>query len=362
MARPVNATLFLLTIQLFVQCQTFAADEETVWQPKPFENRPTEANGWSSYDQIVGQSRSYLQGRRISAVHNHKGVVWVGTSFGQLLRWDADGWTEVGHLEHDETGSDQITGIAIADDGIVWLSTSDGVRQLTPQTDGRYAVRKFLTYYQGHPAFVSGPYMPGVDAVRRWGYVDNIFIPNTEPNYSPFVISTEHGLFSWTRYGIWHHFLPHYWGANSPWLDTRELVPHRRPTAMVEDADGNVWIGTDGDGLIRMNAAARKYLHRDSDDNERDGTEFGRFGADEIGVVFDRVASVAAHDDGGVVCSLASRDGASAVASFDNDQWRVVRLNEKWTPLAVVARDSDAAWVGVEGDARAGGGVVSGGL
>ena len=170
----------------------------------------------------------------------------------------------------------------------VWLSTSDGIRRLERDGDQPWQVREFRYYYEGHPAFVSGAYMPGEDAVRLWGYVDDIYIPTSETSYSPFVISTEHGLFCWGGYGrVWHHFMPHYWGANSAWLDTRELVPNRRPTCIVEDSDGNLWIGTERDGLVRLNAHARKYSDRRSDNNDKDGTEFSFIGPEEVGCKFD---------------------------------------------------------------------------
>lgn len=160
------------------------------------------------------------------------------------------------------------------------------------------------------------------------GYVDDIYIPTSETSYSPFVISTEHGLFCWGGYGrVWHHFMPHYWGANSAWLDTRELVPNRRPTCIVEDGDGNLWIGTERDGLVRLNAHARKYSDRSSDNNDRDGTEFSFIGPKEVGCKFDRVADLAASADNGVWAILTSREGDCVLIHFDGQKWETHALN-----------------------------------
>jgi hypothetical protein len=60
-------------------------------------------------------------------------------------------------------------------------------------------------------------------------------------------------------------------------LDTRELVPHRRPTCIAEDGDGNLWIGTEWDGLVRLNAQARKYHNREPEKNKKDGTEWKHY-------------------------------------------------------------------------------------
>jgi hypothetical protein len=100
-------------------------------------------------------------------------------------------------------------------------------------------------------------------------------VPPKNRAYAPLAVSREHGLFSWGGYnGVWHHFLPHYWGANSPWVDTRKLIRHRRPTCIVEDNQENLWVGTDGDGVLRFNVKARNYHRRDSEHNQKDGTEF----------------------------------------------------------------------------------------
>jgi hypothetical protein len=183
---------------------------------------------------------------------------------------------------------------------------------------------------------VSGAYLPGVDAERLWGYVDAIYIPPRKKTYAPFVISAEHGLFSWGGYhGVWHHFLPHYWGANSAWLDTRELIPHRRPTCMIEDGAGNLWVGTDGDGLVRLNAHARDYAGRDPEHNARDGTEFTSFSAKEIDCDFATVIALSASTNPQAVWALLKeRDRKWSLARFDGERWGNLPLEHEARCLA----------------------------
>jgi hypothetical protein len=100
-----------------------------------------------------------------------------------------DKWTLQANLERV-----QVTGIAVEGPDKVWLSTSDGIRRLNRDKDAR-KLTEYHTYYQGHPSFVSGGYIPGEDSVRLWGYVDRVYIPLKNRTYTPFVISTEHGLF-----------------------------------------------------------------------------------------------------------------------------------------------------------------------
>ena len=110
--------------------------------------------------------------------------MWVGTSHGRLLSRQDNQWTLQGTLK-----GIQITGIAFEGSDKVWLSTSDGIRRLDRADERTWKVSEFREYYEGHPSFVSGAYIPGEDAVRLWGYVDDIYIPRQETAYSPFAIS-----------------------------------------------------------------------------------------------------------------------------------------------------------------------------
>lgn len=281
--------------------------------------------GWTRWDGI-GDLKGAV-GWRERATSLHMGQiadVWIGTSHGRVLRYADGGWTL--ELQLPDL---QITGIALQQD-TVWLSTSDGMRQLArPKSDPagkHWNVKAYREYYSGHPTFVSAAYIRGEDAVRLWGYVDRVYVPELVSTYAPFAISEEHGLFSGDHPSVWHHFLPHFWGANSQWLDTRELIPHRRPTCMVEDKQGSLWIGTDGDGLIRINARARHFNQRGSTDNAKDGKEFSYFTASEVGCEFVRVNAVSAGHEQDVWVALSGRDKRRYVARFSGDKWTYLEL------------------------------------
>ncbi|HEX6986382.1 MAG TPA: two-component regulator propeller domain-containing protein [Planctomycetaceae bacterium] len=333
---------------LVLACSTctssIAADEAVLARPEPVTIPPVPAGGgWVRWDGFTKTINGSLA-ERVNAIAAVGDTVWVGTSAGRLFSRSGDGWTTEAELPVPPGTSrrTQITGIARQADGTVWLSTDDGIRRLAPR-DGGWTVTEFRTYYEGHPAFVSGAYLARDDSTRLWGYVDDIYIPRTKDYYAPYAVSREHGLFSWGGYhGVWHHFLPHYWGANSPWLDLTALVARRRPTAMVEDTDGNLWVGTEWDGLIRFNSHARKYAEREPEQNKKDGTEFTVFGADEVGAPgFWAVADLVAASDRGVWAAVAQPDGASSVARFDGERWEVWPAEKADGGVSVVGEAGD---------------------
>ena len=285
--------------------------------------------GWTTWEGLGDP-----EWNRITAMAVLDDEVWVA-AYGRILFRDSNVWKQM------SLKNSYITGIARSDGGVIWLSTADGIRRLKPVEDG-WELKEFRTYYEGHPAFVSGIYIPGENSTRIWGYVDGIFSPKDDA-YAPYVISNEHGLYSSINgvNGGWHQFLPHYWGANSPWLDLAELIPHRRPTCMAEDADGHLWIGTEWDGLVRFNAHARKYHERPAENNAKDSTEVTTFGSREIGTDFRRVTGIVPSAEGGVWVVLTTYGGESAVARFKQGNWDVWPVPEKLGPATAIAEAGD---------------------
>lgn len=333
--RLVQSRQFLLMLAFsiaMIRIATAAEPIQLIPQQLELDSSPI-GDEWKQWPVIEDPRTGALSYReRITALHANQNEVWVGTSRGRLLTQHAGEWALQGRLKEV-----QITGIAIESPDKVWLSTSDGIRGLERKKDKVWNVREYRHYYEGHPSFVSGAYIPGEDAVRLWGYVDDIYLPAQEKNYAPFVISKEHGLFSWGGYGrVWHHFMPHYWGANSAWLDLRELIPNRRPTCMLKDQSDNLWVGTERDGLVRFNAKGRKYSNRDSDNNQKDGTEFSYFGADEIGCNFDRVVNLVVSKEKGIWAILSSYKTGFHIAHFDGTDWTTFAMNKSFTPACIL--------------------------
>ena len=161
------------------------ADDPITLTPATIELTSTPCgDGWKRWDGIGNVEGAVAYRERLTALAAHENDVWVGTSAGRLLSRQDNQWTLQGTLQ-----GIQITGIAFEGSDKVWLSTSDGIRRLDRADERTWKVSEYREYYEGHPSFVSGAYIPGEDAVRLWGYVDDIYIPRQETAYSPFAIS-----------------------------------------------------------------------------------------------------------------------------------------------------------------------------
>lgn len=345
------------------------AEESELLHPEPVDLQARQiGDNWTEWAGIGDLEGVISHRERVTSLHlTSDANVWVGTSRGRVLRYAQDAWT----LQATLSGS-QITGIAVERPNVVWLSTSDGVCRLKQPEDtvqgatADWIPERFREYYQGHPSFVSGGYIPGEDAVRLWGHVDDIVLPRQISAYAPYVVSEEHGLFTWGAYhGVWHHFLPHYWGASSEWLDTRNLIPHRRPTCLTEDMNEHLWIGTDGDGIVRMNAHARRYNERKPENNGKDETEFSYFSSDEVGCDFVRVNDIAVGLKEGVWAALVGKDKRRYIGRYRLNEWSLFEMPKlerhssrnqrivetKWweaTPLSVAEFSPGHVLVGAE--------------
>jgi ligand-binding sensor domain-containing protein len=341
---PLKSLAWTLAVTLSLANSSEADDVLTLTAAAIEMTSAGSGDGWYRWNSIGDIDGGVAYRERLTSLSACENAVWVGTSYGRLLSRQDNQWTLQGTLQ-----GIQITGIAFEGSDKVWLSTSDGIRRLDRAEKQTWKVSVYRDYYEGHPSFVSGAYIPGEDAVRRWGYVDDIYFPQLETAYSPFAISTEHGLFCWGNYGgVWHHFMPHYFGANSAWVDTRNLLPHRRPTCMVEDKGSNLWIGTQWDGLVRLNANARRYHARNPDNNKQDGTEFSDFGATEVGCQFDRVDYLASSAKLGIWAVLSGSSDRAWLARFDGQRWESMALDG---PVrSVVETEPDVVMIGVDGE------------
>lgn len=324
-------------------------NEAVTLMPRPITlSVSTPAEGWRTWQGMGHPYGTPIYAECLTAIAaDNAGNLWVGTSRGRLFSMDKDDrWTLQANLQAVE-----ITGIAVDGANKVWLSTNDGLRRLSREGNAA-KLTEYHRYYQGEPAGVSGGYIPDADGIRFWGYVDRVYIPPKNRVYAPIAVSTEHGLFCFGEFHeVWHHFMPHYWGGNSDWLDLSELIPHRRPTRVVEDAGGNLWVGTQWDGFVRFNAAGRDYNKRSPPKNAKDGTEFSYFGSADVGVEFDRVVDLTAGRKRGVWGVVARKNDRPVLVRFDGEKWSNLALASKSRRATCIAEvRPGVALVGAGGD------------
>ena len=142
-----------------------STDDPITLTPAPIELTSTPCDGgWKRWDTTTDIDRGFSDEERITALVAHENDVWVGTRFGRLLSRQGSQWTLQGTIQ-----GVQVTGITFEGSDKVWLSTSDGIRRLGRTDEQTWKVSDYRDYYEGHPSFVSGAYIPGEDAERLWG-------------------------------------------------------------------------------------------------------------------------------------------------------------------------------------------------
>jgi hypothetical protein len=318
-----------------------------VLTPKPITLKTTTHEGWRIWQDMGHPHGSPSYAECLTSMSaDSAGNLWIGTSRGRLFSLDKKGQATL----QVNLKTVELTGIAVDGPDKVWLSTDNGIRRITREKDA-WKLREYLQYYEGHPTGVSGGYIPDPDGVRLWGYVNRIYIPPKNRTYAPLAVSVEHGLFCHGAFhDVWDHFMAHYWGGSSEWLDLRDVIRHRRPTRIVEDADANLWVGTQWDGLVRFNAPGRNY-HKRSAENKADGTEFSFFDSKDVGYEFDRVIDLKAGLKQGVWAVLAQKNDPPVLARFDGKAWSTFNLPKKSRKATCIAEITPGVvLVGSSGD------------
>ncbi len=185
--------------------------------------------GAAAQDALVGPSMALKwPGEPISAFirevfQSRDGVYWFGTNGDGLARYDGD---ELTYLSlKDGLGGSAIRGILQADDGAMWFATDGGV--------SRYADGAFTNYTTDD----------GLSAGDAWSIMRD--------RAGTIWVGTHRGVcrFDGERFEAFP--LPRVEVDAPESRFTPEVV-----FAMIEDHDGNLWFGTDGEGVHRYDGKA----------------------------------------------------------------------------------------------------------
>jgi len=218
----------------------------------------------------------------LSLFEDGNGILWVGTAWGGISAWKraAGSWTRVplAPVLSAQMMKVRVQAIAEDDRGDLWLGTSAGLYRYSRRT------RTYSTYLQ--PASQPpGPPHGSITALRggRPGYL--------------WVGSREGGFFEWDIRAEKARFF-------SDLMAGRFLTAHIN--VLFVDRRGQVWAGTEGDGIIRFDPGTRRW------------SEYALRSGDPMSVAFNTVYAIAEDTNGGI---WAGTDSGLCLFEADRDEW-----------------------------------------
>jgi ligand-binding sensor domain-containing protein len=191
-------------------------------------------NSFKSF-QVSKQDQESISSNSVSCIfQDHSGKLWVGTDNG-LNRMDGERFTK---FMHDQSNSFGISGNSITcifedSQKILWFGTTQGLNRYDPVTQ---SFRRILLY-------------PEADQ-NKSNYITSVY---EDKNRNLFVGTNEAGLFQSTlpNTGI----VPSFKQIIFPGIHRNEV------SSLLSDADGNIWIGYQEEGLIRWNAVSGEHIY-----------------------------------------------------------------------------------------------------
>ena len=250
-------------------------------------------NGYSFtvYKNEIGDDRSLSNNMVNDIVEDAKGNLWIGTWGGGLDRYDrkTDQFVHFRHNPADPTSISSNLVLALLKDseGAIWIGTEDG------GVDRMDSAGRFRHYRNrpGDPGSLGDNQVKnlfededqkiwvatlngGLNVLDQRTGVFQRFVHNDKrpgsirSNYVTIVYGdSHHRIWVGTNSGLDRYeratgqFI-HYPGDNNPDSGITNLLIN----SMREDAEGNIWIGTENDGLVILNPVTNAVFHYRHDD------------------------------------------------------------------------------------------------
>lgn len=207
--------------------------------------------GFRRFDDVTGSFEAFLHDTASPATISHnsistlcadrKGHVWAGTPHG-LNRFDIDS-RQFTRFYHDSARQnslvcDTITHVVAGGDGVVWVGTRQGLSRYDPSTGA------FANYTETSPL----PFRLPANGIRRLCICkDGVLFIATDAGLS---------MFDFSR-GVSRLFPP------QPSDST--ALPEASINAMAEDGLGNLWLGTNNNGLLRLDRSRHRFSRYPND-------------------------------------------------------------------------------------------------
>ena len=245
-----------------------------------------------------------LPDRVISFLEDYSGAIWVGGWQKGILKYSP----ETGSFKHF-LGQDRVSCIVQTEDSTIWCATSTGLRygkkdepfKKLEKDIGSYEITKIIKDTDEHALWIIG-----------WG------LQLIKFNYDDFTV---------TKY-------------NFPFEKKNEPS---NAYSMMADSKGNIWIGTWGNGLYLFNKEKEKFSHiliKPVFLNSKIRTDY-----DVILDIFeDNIGDVWIGTDGGGVVKLSEKNRFNVIHSFDGNRFSKQHVN------TVFVDNDEKLWIGTKGD------------
>ncbi len=217
----------------------------------------------------------------ITALHEDaKGRLWVGTRNGGLHRYDpkGEGFVRYQRLAADNRGpgSDEIADIETDGKDGLWLATGDGLAHFDPDTGrfkiyrndpakpgslGNDRVQRLARDKQGKLLIGTAAGLnrlaPGKESFERYR-LDSDLAPEPKRNEVRALLMDNTGML-WVGSAAGLNAMSLESGQNRRFVSTEGLDPGP-VEALYQDSDGNVWVGTQDDGLKRWDQGSGRFI------------------------------------------------------------------------------------------------------
>ncbi len=256
--------------------------------------------GFRRFDDVTGSFETFLHDTASSATISHnfittvcadrKGHVWVGTPHG-LNRFDIVSRLST-RFYHDSTRRnslvcDTITHVVAGGDGVIWVGTRQGLSRYDPSSG------IFANYTETSPP----PFRLPANGVRQLCICkDGVLYIATDAGLS---------MFDFGR-GVSRQFPPQ--------PSDSAALPEAWITSMAEDGLGNLWLGTNSSGLVRLDRSRHRFSRYPNDKPSvpnvlrwRTGLRVSQSMRSVQSVAFDHMRSVSHRGEPGVLWVSADR-------------------------------------------------------